>query len=200
MRKVNKGIEPFNYAFKTYYFLKFLTYLIKDSQVLVITGLMMQYELCSFSNLSVTSRTSQLILQHFCRFTYITADSPTLPLLHLRHSSFSNPSFASPTSQALHLIHLASYPWNNEQSSFSNLSSIHLCHNSFSNPSSARSPTFHHFTQVTTQSPTIPSLYHVTAHFPTLPSLYLSHSSFSNPSFASPTSQALHLYHLASRP
>ena len=69
------------------------------------------YELCSFSNLSFTSPTSQLILQHFNRFTYVTAHSPTLPLLYLRHSSFSNPSFASPTSQALHLIHLANPPW-----------------------------------------------------------------------------------------
>ena len=68
------------------------------------------YELCSFSNLSVTSPTSQLILQPFRRFTYVTGHSPTLPLLHLRHSSFSNHSFASPTSQALHLIHLASRP------------------------------------------------------------------------------------------
>ena len=46
-------------------------------------------ELCSFSNLSVTSPTSQLILQPFRRFTYITARSPTLLLLHLRHNSFS---------------------------------------------------------------------------------------------------------------
>ena len=68
------------------------------------------YELCSFSNLSVTSPTSQ-ILQPFRRFTYVTAHSPTLLSLHLRHSSFSNPSFASPTSQALHLIHLANRPW-----------------------------------------------------------------------------------------
>ena len=65
---------------------------------------------CSFSNLSATSTTSQLILQPFRRFNY-RPHSPTLPLLHLRHSSFSNPSFASPTSQALHLIHLASRPW-----------------------------------------------------------------------------------------
>ena len=36
---------------------------------------------CSFSNLSVTSPTSQLILQLLRRFTYITARSPTLPLL-----------------------------------------------------------------------------------------------------------------------
>ena len=60
--------------------------------------------------LSVTSPTSQLILQPFHRFIYFTAHSPSLPLLHLRHSSFSNPSFASPTSQALHLIHLVSRP------------------------------------------------------------------------------------------
>ena len=68
-------------------------------------------EQSSFSDLSITSYTSQLILRSFRRFTYLTAHSPTLPLLHLRHSSFSNPSFASPTSQALHLIHLASHPW-----------------------------------------------------------------------------------------
>ena len=59
------------------------------------------YELCSFSNLSITSPTSQLILQPFCCFTYITAYSPTLPSLHLHHSSFSNPSIASPMSQLI---------------------------------------------------------------------------------------------------
>ena len=32
------------------------------------------------------------------------------------------------------------------------------------------------------------------------PLLHLCHSSFSNPSFASPTSQNFHLHHLASRP
>ena len=67
-------------------------------------------EKSSFSNLFVTSPTSQLILQPLRRFTYITSHSPTLPLLHLRHSSFSNTSFASPTSEALHLRHLASRP------------------------------------------------------------------------------------------
>ena len=41
---------------------------------------------------------------------------------------------------------------------------------------------------------------YVTDHSPTLPLLNLRHSSFSNPSFASPTSQALHLRHLASHP
>ena len=69
---------------------------------------------CSFSKLSVTSPTSQLILQPFRRFTYITAHFPTLLLLPLCHSSFSKPSFASPTSQALHLIHLASHPWDKQ--------------------------------------------------------------------------------------
>ena len=43
----------------------------------------------SFSNLTVTSPTSQLILQPFCYFTYVTTHSPTFPLLHLRHSSSS---------------------------------------------------------------------------------------------------------------
>ena len=41
---------------------------------------------------------------------------------------------------------------------------------------------------------------YVTAHSPTLMLLHLRYSSFSNPSFASPTSQALHLIDLASRP
>ena len=40
---------------------------------------------------------------------------------------------------------------------------------------------------------------YVTAHSPTLPLLHLRLSPFSNPSFASPTSQ-VHLIHLASRP
>ena len=65
---------------------------------------------CSFSNLFITSPTSQLILQPIRRFTYVTTHSQTFPLLHLSHSSFSNPSFASPTSQALHLRHLANRP------------------------------------------------------------------------------------------
>ena len=55
----------------------------------------------SFSNPSVASPTSQLILQPFRRFTNIIADSSILPSLHLCHSSFSNPSVASPTSQPI---------------------------------------------------------------------------------------------------
>ena len=84
------------------------TYVTVHSPTLL--SLLLRHKLCSFSNLSVISPTSQLILQPFRRFTDVTAHSPTLPLLHLRHISFSNPSFASPTSQALHLIHLASRP------------------------------------------------------------------------------------------
>ena len=41
---------------------------------------------------------------------------------------------------------------------------------------------------------------YVTANSPTFPLLHLRHSSFSNPYFASPTTQVLHLIHLASRP
>ena len=58
-------------------------------------------QLCSFSNISVTSPTSQFIHQPFRRFTYVTGHSPTLPSLHLRHRSFSNPSVALPTSQVI---------------------------------------------------------------------------------------------------
>ena len=71
---------------------------------------MKQWKQSSFSNLSVISPTSQLILQPFRRFTYVTEHSPTLPLLHLRHSSFCNPSFLSSTSLVLHLRHLESRP------------------------------------------------------------------------------------------
>ena len=123
-------------------------------------------ELCSFSNHSVTSPTSQLILQPFRRFTCVTAHSPTHPLLHLRHSSFSNPSFASPTLQALHLIHQASRQWGGpvEQSSFPTFQSLHLRHNSFSNHSVALPASqlilqpFRCFTYVTVHSLTLLSL------------------------------------------
>ena len=64
-----------------------------------------------FSKLSVTSPTSQLILQPFPCFTYVTTHSPTLLVLHIHLSSFSNPSFASSTSQDFHLRHLASRPY-----------------------------------------------------------------------------------------
>ena len=116
---------------------------------------------CSFFNLSVTSPTSQLILQPFRRlelilqpfrhFTYVTTNSPTLPSLYLCHSS----------SQTLPLFY--------------------LCH------SLLILQPFCHFTYITT-------------HSQTLLLFYLCHNSFSNPSFASPTSQALCLIHLASRP
>ena len=52
----------------------------------------------------------------------------------------------------------------------------------------------------TAHSPPFPSLTYATAHSLALPLLLLRQSSFSNPSFAFPTSQTLHLRHLASRP
>ena len=142
------------------------------------------HDLCSFSNLSVTSSTSQLILQPLRRFTYVTAHSLALPLFQLRYSSFSNPSFASLTSQALYLINLAT--------------DIHTHTHTHTLPLLILQP-FRHFTYVKTHSPTLPSLYlrhssfsshlilqtfrhftYVTTHSPTLPSLYLPHSSFSS--------------------
>ena len=142
---------------------------------------------------------------------YLRHSSFSYPsLLHLCHSSFSNPSFACPTSQALHVIHLAS------RSAHSQIfPSLHLRRNSFSNPSYVL-PTsqlilqsFRCFTYVTTHSPTFFRFSYVTgsslnvilqpflrftyvaAHYQTIPSLYLRHSSFSNPSVASPTSQII---------
>ena len=60
--------------------------------------------------------------------------------------------------------------------------------------------TFRHFTYVTAILQPFRRSTYDTAHSPTLPLLHLRHSSFSNPSFASPTSQSLHLRHLANRP
>ena len=122
---------------------------------------------------TVTSSTSQLILQHFRRFTQVTAHCPTLPFLHLRHSSISNPSFASPTLQARHLIHLASRPW-----FFHTQAPILLSCSKVLPDTSHILQSFLHFA-------------YVTAHSPTLSSLYLRHSSFSNPSVSSPTSHLI---------
>ena len=120
------------------------------------------YELCSFTNLSVTSPTSQLILQPFRCFTYVTTHSPILPSsIYLRHSSFSNSSVASPTS------HLILQP-------FFRFSYV-------TGPSLMSQLILQHFRQFT----------YVTAHSLTLPSLYLRHSSFSNTFVASPTSQLI---------
>ena len=90
--------------------------------------------LCSFPKLSVTSPTSQLILQHFRHSTYVTAHSPTLPSLNLRHGSFSNLSVTSSTSQLIlqtfrRFIHVTAHS--------STFPSLHLRHNSFSNRSVA---------------------------------------------------------------
>ena len=103
------------------------------------------------------------------------AHFPTFPSLHLHHNSFSNPSVALSTSQLI----LQPY------SCFRALFILNL---------SVRPPT----SQLILQP--FRSFIYVTAHSPTLPLLHLRHSSFTNPYFASPTSQDLHLIHLASRP
>ena len=110
---------------------------------------------CSFSKLSVTSPTSQFILQPFRNFTYVTAHSPTLPLLHLRHTSFSNPSVALPTSQLI-LQPFRCFTYVTAHSPA--LPLLYLRHSSLSNPSVA-SPTlkfilqpFFRFSYVTSSS------------------------------------------------
>ena len=132
-----------------------------------------------------------LIFQTFRHFTYVTTISPTLPSLYLRHSSLSNPSVASPTSQFIlqpfvRFSYVTSSSLNSpgeppmKKYSFSNLSVT-------SPTSQLMLQPFRRFT-------------YVTAHSPTLSLLHPRHSLFSNPSFVSPTSQALHLNDLACRP
>ena len=59
------------------------------AQAIVAVTLDYYSNLRSFSNLSVSSPTSQLILQPFSRFTYVTAHSPTLLPLLLRQRFFA---------------------------------------------------------------------------------------------------------------
>ena len=91
----------------------------------------------SFSNISVASPTSHLILQPFRRFIYVTAHSPAFPSLHLSHSSFSNLSAASPTSQPI-LQHFRRFTY--VTAHYPTFSSLHLRHSSFCHPPFA-SPT-----------------------------------------------------------
>ena len=156
----------------------------------------------SFSNLSLTSPTSQLILQPFPHFTYVTAHFPTFPSLYLGHSSFSNLSVIPPTSQLIlqsfrHFTYVTTILQPFRRFTYVTAHSptlplLHLRHTSFSNPSFA-SPTLQalHLIHIASSahSPTFPSLHLLHNYSPTLPSLYLRHSSFSNPSVASPTSQ-----------
>ena len=104
---------------------------------------------------------------------------PTLPSLYLRHSSFTNRSVASPSPQFILQPFFG----------FSYVTS-----SSFNSPGE---PPMSSFSNIFVTTPTAQLILqpfrrftYVTAHSPTLPLLHLRHSSFSNPSFASPTSQA----------
>ena len=135
----------------------------------------------SFSNLSITSPTSQLILQPFRCFTYVTAHSSTLPLVYLRYSSFSNPSVVLPTSQ---LILQPFRRFTSVTAHSPTLPLLYLRHSSLSNPAVAL-PT----SQLILQP--FRCFTYVTAHSPTLPLLYLRHTSFWYPSVALPTSHLI---------
>ena len=123
-----------------------------------------------------------LILQPFRHFTYATTHSPTLPSLYLSHSSFSNPSVASPTS---HFILQPFIRFSYVRSSSLNSSGGSIFNLSITSPTS----------QLILQP--VRRFTYVIAHSKSLPFLHLRHNTFSNPSFASPTSQALHLIHLS---
>ena len=72
-----------------------------------------------------------------------------------------------------------------------------LTHSRWSNKPQSKTIKFvlHNLTRQSEVRPT-----YVTVHSPTLPLLHLRHSSYSNPSFASPTSQPLHLMSRAHSP
>ena len=109
-----------------------------------------------------------------------TAYSPSFQSLYLRHSSFSNPSLALLTSQLI----LQSFPCSTYVTAHSaTLLSLLLRHRIF--------------TYVTWRAAHVER---ARAHSPSFQSLHLRRSSFSNPSFATPTPQDFHLRHLASRP
>ena len=132
----------------------------------------LENELCTFSKL-------------FRRFTYATTHSQTLPSLYLRHSSFSNPSVALSTSQL------------NLQRSliFQSLHRFTYVTAHSPNPSAAL-PTSQLILQRSLISQPLHRFTYVTVHSLTLPLLHLCHSSFSNPSFASPTLRDLHLIYV----
>ena len=108
----------------------------------------------------------------------LPADPPTFPSLHLRHSSFSNHFIILPTSELI-------------------LQSFHcftFCLNFFNSSQNCKICCILFYCQLILQP--FRHFIYVTAHSPTILSLYLRHNSFSNPSFACPTSQALHLIQL----
>ena len=140
-----------------------------------------------------------------CKCYEAEPHSPTLTSLHLRHSSFSNPSAASPTSQLI-LQPFRCFTYAIGTSPTSQHILQHFCLFTYSISQLILQP-FRCFTYVigtsnyvTDHSPTLLPLYLATAHSKTLPPLHLRYRSFYNPSVASPTSQALHVLHLASRP
>ena len=190
---------------------------------IVMINLQIEHMFCSslFSNISDSSRTSELILQPFRHFTYVTAHSTTLPLLHLRpnspniptlhqrHRSFSITSIALPTTQLI-LQPFRCFTYVRDYSV--SLLSLLLRHSVFNyvtwRDSHAVSSLLIHnightfwsnlFSKLSVTSPTSQLILqsfrrftYVTAHSPILPLLLLRHNSFSNLSVTLPTSQLI---------
>ena len=100
---------------------------------------------CPFSKFSVTSPTSQLILQPFFRFSYVTGSSPTSPgepPMVFIESRIKDLLILQPFRHFTYVIaHSPTFP------------SLHLRHNSFFNHSVAL-PTSHSFSNPSVASPT----------------------------------------------
>ena len=110
------------------------------------------YELCSFSNFSVTSPMSQIILQPFRRFTYPSVASPTSQLVLLPFfrfyvlilQPFRHFTYITAHSQTIPSLHLRDSSFSNPSVAFYYVTAhspilplLHLRHSSFSNPSFA---------------------------------------------------------------
>ena len=85
------------------------------------------YELCSFSKLSVSSPTSQLILilRAFRHFTYVTAHSPTLLSLLLGHRIFTYVTWRAHGVNNIVIGHLRkNYLWGKQKTTITNGNNI----------------------------------------------------------------------------
>ena len=151
--------------------------------------------------ISVTSPTSQLILQPFRRFTYVTAHFQPF-----RYFTYSPPLWARRQHARLSRSGSGFEPRSGQVSwgrFFRGLSSpVRQMSGSFRPPRSPNiiwpslsSSLIIHYGRQWPEMMTRPKTLNKHMHM-----LHLRHNSFSNPSFAFPTSQALHLRRLASRP
>ena len=141
--------------------------------------------ICSFSNLSVTSPTSHLILQPFFRFCYVTWSSWEFVTIYRLKISKCIELFIAVGSTAW-FPNLGTARTSAHSPTFP---SLHLRHSSFSNPSVPL-----HMSQLILQP--FRCFTYVTAHSPTLLSLLLRHRLFTCVTWRTPPWEFVTIYRL----